>query len=120
MFPPEEGVWGKRGSPIVRAGTGQRRVGGRALWERCRFGWIGPNRFSFQTRMRAWRLLGAGQHQMTYASGEAGRGDGLIYGDGSWRSAQVRLQTRSTFQSVVGWFVSWLLSSLLKTPSCRC
>ena len=56
MFPLEEGVWGNRltrppapagplrrfgGSPIVRAGTGQRRVGGRALWERGRFDGLG-------------------------------------------------------------------------------
>ena len=32
--------------------------------------WSGPNRFSFQSRIRAWP---GGQHQLTYASGEAER-----------------------------------------------
>ena len=53
------------------------------------------------------------QHKLTYRSGEAERGGGSIYGDGSVQSAQVRLRTRSTFQSVVwlglvSYWVRWV------------
>ena len=63
MFPLEEGVWGNRGSSIVRRQAN--------LWERFRFGGVGRFRFSFQTRIRAWP---GGQHQLTYRSDEAERG----------------------------------------------
>ena len=50
------------------------------------------------------------QHKLTYRSGEAERGGGSIYGDGSVQSAQVRLRTRTAFQSEYGWVFSyWLL-----------
>ena len=55
MFPLEEGVWGNRGSPIVRRVRRTSLV--RCGWlfeERFRFGGVGRFRFSFQTRIRAW------------------------------------------------------------------
>ncbi len=58
MFPLEEG-FGEPWFPIVRAGVGQWRVGGRALWERCRFEGVG--RMSSASKLvcvlgLAWRL----------------------------------------------------------------
>ena len=109
--------------PSSGAGTGRRRVGGRALCERFRFGGVG--RIASASKLvcvRGRPLWGPDQHKMTDASGEAGRGGGSIYGDGSWRSAQVRLRTRPTFQSVGGWLVSYLVGfgfRLLVTVECR-
>ena len=54
-------------------------------------------RFNFHTRIRAWPF--GGQHQLTFASDEAERGDGLIYRDGCLAAAQFRLQARPMFQS---------------------
>ena len=106
MFPPEEGVWGNCGSPIV--------LGSVALWERFRFEGVG--RMPSASKLVCVRE-GIGmfdvQHKLTYRSGEAERGGGSIYGDGSVQSAQVRLRTRTAFQSdeggLLGCLVAWLL-----------
>ena len=125
MFPPEEGVWGKRGSPIVRAArasggwvvglfgnvSAEAAVpgtsGGRSMGEPFE----GVGRMPSASKLVCVRE-GIGmfdvQHKLTYRSGEAERGGGSIYGDGSVQSAQVRLRTRPTFQSV-WWVVSYCL-----------
>ncbi len=57
------------------------RVGywsGLDLWERFRFEGLSRFFFSFQTPIRACRF---GQRKLTYTSGEAERGRGLIYSD---------------------------------------
>ncbi len=48
------------------------------LWERFRFEGLSRFFFSFQTPIRACRF---GQRKLTYTSGEAERGRGLIYSD---------------------------------------
>jgi len=81
-FPPEEVVWGTV-VPQRPGRWGQRRVGGGGSLGALPLRGIGLNGFSFQTLIRAWPRVGAGQHNMTYPSGEAERGCGSIYGDGS-------------------------------------
>ena len=104
--PPRGGGLGETWFPHRPGCTGQRRVGGRALWERFRFEGLG--RMPSASKLVCVRE-GIGrfdvQHKLTYRSGEAERGGGSIYGDGSVQSAQVRLRTRPTFQSV-WWVVS--------------